>query len=126
MGNYLNLKYMPQQKPKTTISKALFVETIKCLKKQWAHDDKATQALEKIFDAGSFSGYKTHYVTNQLIKILQVAMNDDNADSWIEYFVFDLDFGKKYTVGCANNKDGSNIDLSHAGKLWDFLNKEKE
>lgn len=117
---------MPQQKTNTstTISKKLFVETINCLKKQWAYDDKATRALEKVFDAEIFTGYKTHYVTNQLLHILQVAMNDNRTDSWIEFFVLDLEFGKKYKKGCATDENDKNIDLSSAGKLWDFLNKE--
>lgn len=49
-------------------------------------------------------------------------MNDEHKDSWIEYYIYELNYGKDYRPGCATDKDG-NIDLSDAGALWEFLKK---
>ena len=65
--------------------------------------------------------YKNHLLTGQLIKILQEQMQDNHAHSWIEYFMFELEYGKKKGNNSAWRKDGRVIDLSDAGKLYDFL-----
>ena len=49
-------------------------------------------------------------------------MNDENGEhSWIEYFLWELDFGNKNKELQVFRQDNSIIDLSDAGKLYDFL-----
>jgi hypothetical protein len=84
-------------------------------------DSKCSEAFSVILPHDHVSGYDNHLVIDQLLKLLKIAMNDDKTNSWIEYFLYELNFGPKYYHGCANNADGSFIDLSDAGKLWDFL-----
>jgi hypothetical protein len=103
------------------VDRELFIETIEALKSQYEHDKKCSDALQIILPNDFVSGYDNHWVNNQLIKIIQIAMNDNHEYSWIEYYMFELDFGKEYHKGCATNKDGSEINLSTAGALWDFL-----
>jgi hypothetical protein len=38
----------------------------------------------------------------------------------ISYFIYELDFDEKYKDGCVTF-DGKNIDISTAGKLYDYL-----
>lgn len=65
--------------------------------------------------------YENHLIINQLIKILQVQLQDNNPNSWIEFFMHELDFGKKKGECSAWRDDNSVIDLSDAGKLYDYL-----
>ncbi len=102
-------------------TKKMFIEAIGEIKKQHDHDRKCSDAFKVILPHDYTSGYDNHKLTNQLVKILAIAFNDNNSESWIEYYLWELDFGKKYKDGCARNADGSNIDLSTAGKLYDFL-----
>ena len=103
-------------------SRELFIETMDTLYKQYQHDNECSKAFRVILPNDHISNYDNHLLTNQLVKLMQIAMKDAHKDSWIEYYMWELDFGEKYSKGCATNKDGSNIDLSNAGTLWDFLN----
>jgi hypothetical protein len=103
------------------MTKELFVETIEALQKQYEHDAECSKAFKTILPNDYTSSYDNHWLTNQLVKLLQIAMNDENEDSWIEYYLWELDFGKKYKDGCASYKDGRIIDISTPEKLYDFL-----
>ncbi len=105
------------------ITRNLFIETINEIKKQYDHDNKCYEAYKVIFADDYVSGYDNHWIQNQLIKLLKVALNDDHKDSWIEYFLYELDFGKKYKRGCATDVDGTIINISDAGHLYDYLTK---
>lgn len=108
------------------MTKELFIETIEALRKQYEHDEKCSEAFRVILPNDHISNYDNHWLTNQLIKLLQIPFNDDHKDSWIEYYINEINFGKLYYEGCARYKNGSNIDLSDAGKLYDFLMSEKD
>ena len=95
---------------------------MEALEKQQEHDNKCSDAFQIILPSDYISAYDNSYIQKQLIKLMQVAMKDEGRDSWIDYFIWELEFGKKYKFGCATNADGSNIDLSSAGALYDFLN----
>jgi len=101
----------------------LFVETIEQIQLQKIQDDKCNNAFKVILPYDFISGYDHHYITNQLIKILQVTFNDNHKDSWIEYFIWELDFGKKYKKGCASHRNGKDIKLKTAVDLYNFLIK---
>ncbi len=47
-----------------------------------------------------------------------------NFISDIDYFCIELDFGRKYTPGCITYADGTEIDMSAADKLYDYLMEE--
>lgn len=105
------------------LTRELFVETIEAIKKQNEHDIKCSEAMGVIypdsFEAGML--YENHYVMNQIVKLLQVAFDDETEHSLIEYFMWELDFGKKDKKLSAYRADKSKIDLSDAGKLYDYL-----
>ena len=104
----------------SVMPKKVFVESIKALNKQSDHDRKSAVLLEKVFtDFGGW--YNNDALHSQLIKVLKLSMDDNDDHSWIEYFIYELDYGKKYYEGIASRKDGSDIDLSSASKLYDFL-----
>lgn len=107
------------------MTREVFIDTIEALQNQDEHDSKCAKAFKTILHNDYVSNYDNHWLTNLLVKILQMSMNDEGKNSTIEYFLYELDFGRKYTEGCITD-NGENIDLSDAGKLWDYLNSNLE
>lgn len=106
------------------MNKELFIETIEKIKQQHLHDVKCSELLNQVYSNGFQANlmYENHLLMNQVIKILQVQMNDENGHhSWIEYFMWELDFGVKNDKLKAYRQDDSEIDLSDSDKLYDFL-----
>lgn len=103
------------------LTKELFVETINQIQKQMEHDQKCHDAFQIILPDDYVSGYDNNHLLSQLIKFLKIGCVDNTSDSTIEYFIWDLDFGKEYKGGCIIDKLGNNIDISTAEKLYDYL-----
>ena len=57
----------------------------------------------------------------QLLQILMDDTEDDNRYSDISYFIYELDYGRKYKPGMITDQDGNDIDFSTAEKLYDYL-----
>jgi hypothetical protein len=102
-------------------TKELFCETVNEIEKQCNHDRKCSDAFKVILPNDYTSNYDNHWLQNQLIEILQIAMNDNHKDSWIEYFIWELDFGRKWKKGMVKIK-GKDFKLQNAYDLWDLLN----
>ena len=116
-----------EEKTKTQpLTKELFLESLNKLKLQEEHDDKCIKAFAVLMPDSHVSGYNNSFLREGLLNVLKIALNDNHRYSWIEYFIYDLNFGAKYHEGCANNADGSNIDLSSAEKLWELLVEENK
>ena len=66
--------------------------------------------------------------TFALQKTLEKMFGDDNetACGWIEYFVYELDFGKKYKDGMIKDGEGNYIKLATVTDLYNLLIKEME
>ncbi len=103
------------------IDRDLFIETMDAIQKQVKYDDHFAETIESLFPDASIVRYDNHLINNQIIKLLQLAFMDNHPHSWIEYFMFDLEFGSAYYPGVATEKDGKEIDLSDASHLYDFL-----
>ncbi len=58
-----------------------------------------------------------------VIRLLEIMFNDEDTISW---WIYDLEYGKKYKDGCITEKDGTIIDVSTAEKLYDFLVREEK
>lgn len=102
-------------------SKDLFIETINEIEKQHRHDSKCSEAFRVILPNDYISNYANHFLQNQLVKVLQLAMNDNHKNSWIEYYMWELDFGLKHSKGCVKI-EGKDFELKTAADLWDLLN----
>lgn len=59
-------------------------------------------------------------VVTLLEEIFQCTI-DEHVGSDISYFIYDLDFGKKWKPGLITDKDGNDVDYSTAEKLYDYL-----
>lgn len=56
-----------------------------------------------------------------VVKLLEDMFNGTDMISW---WLYELDYGRKYKRGCIKDCNGKNINLSDAGKLYDYLVKE--
>ena len=106
------------------MKKELFIESIGAIEKQYRHDQKCNEAFEVILPNDFITYYDNHWLTNQLTKVLQIAMDDENKDSWIEYYMWELDFGKKWKKGYITIRD-KDVPLQNAGDLWNLLIENK-
>lgn len=77
-----------------TISKELFIESINEIEKQLIHDRNCNKAFQTILPNDYVSGYDNNLILNQLIKLLKSSVGDEYG--WIDYFIYDLDFGRDY------------------------------
>lgn len=58
-----------------------------------------------------------------VVKLLETIMED--FGEWIGYYIYELDYGRKYVPGCITDADGTDIELDTAEKLYDFLVSEQ-
>lgn len=105
-----------------TISKELFVEAIEAIKAQQFHDFKCCAAFAIVFPDAYTTLYNNGFIGDALLKMLKVGMCDEGENSWIEYFMWELEFGKRYREGCVRQDDVP-IDISTPDLLWEFLVK---
>ena len=108
------------------MTRETFIECIEAIQKQYEHDVLFAKNLSICFPESFYPNLlpNNHFLQNALLSVLQIEMNDNILHhSWIEHFMYELDFGKKNKELQAKRSDGSEIDLSDAGKLYDFLNE---
>ena len=112
---------MASKKPKFTITKELFIESIKALHEQFEHDKKCNAAFKVILPDDHAGFYDNHRITNQLIQLLQIATNDNHEHSWIEYYINELNFGKEYREDTVIKIKDENFKLQTPTDLWELL-----
>jgi hypothetical protein len=105
------------------MNKKLFVETFDVLKKQREVDWRFASYLSNAFKYAHEASLlpDNELIVNQIIKLLQFEFGDDHDESWVDYFIYELNFGEDYKDGCVRRADGSHVDLSSAEKLYDWL-----
>ena len=58
--------------------------------------------------------------------VVQLLKNMFNNTDTISYWLYELDYGRKYKKGCFKDENGKKIDISTPEKLYDYLVKEME
>ena len=110
------------------MDKKLFIESIDAIKQQCEFDIEVSKNLGKAFSEAFEANLlpKNHYLQNALLKVLQTEMNDlENAEcgsSWIEYFCWELNFGKENYRLKVYDENKKEVPMSNAAELYDFLN----
>jgi hypothetical protein len=106
---------------KPPISKEQFVYYMNQIKKHRDIEDKINDVGKEFdFFEFNFGNYES-----LIVKLLQDIFLDKEND-WIGYFMYELEFGKKYEDGTAIYKDGSFIKLGTVEDLYDFLIENME
>lgn len=101
--------------------KELFIDSIRAIQLQWELDTKIASYLSLAFPDAFEANLlpQNSNLRDAIVHILAWELNDN--DGFIDYFIYDLDYGKKYTPGCMGDENGKDIDISDSGKLYDFL-----
>lgn len=86
------------------ITKQTFVEAINNIEKQYRAESKFSEAVNAYFCDDVDNSLPRNWVVNSLVKILQQHFNDEKAESWIEYFCWEIDFGKEEAKVKVNGK----------------------
>ena len=111
-----NLKY---QFNNGIMSKELFVEAIEVINKKFEYNYECNKVFEKIFEDGS--GYPNDFfIVKFLLDFLNRIFDQDKEYSDIDYFIYELDFGKRWTEHSLT-QNGVSIDISTSEKLYDYL-----
>jgi len=105
------------------MTKELFIETINAMNKQHQHDVDCTKAFRLILRDDFISGYDNSIITDQMLKILKTEFDDFN--DWIDYYIYELDFGRKYKDGMVTSKNGEIIKLIAPEDLYELLNEKR-
>ena len=105
------------------IKKDLFVQTINFIRDRNDAMAKINKVFTEEFEDSVFYPYFKY--DNQLIKVLAASFDydDDVMYDWISYYCFELDFGRKHTLGCVE-EHGKPIPLGTPEELYDFLFEE--
>lgn len=85
------------------MNRTLFTESIRAIQAQSKIDDEFAKNFKTIFEVDVDVQYDHSKVSNQLLKVLQVQMDDDNFPSLIEHYLNDL------------------TEIKNAGELFDEL-----
>ena len=96
------------------LSKDHFITTINELHEIENDIDNAHTALQKLDP--DFGGLYLSRVTSLVVQTLKRSM-DDIAD-WISYFIYELDYGKKWKSGMVVSGKGKDIKLKTAEDLY--------
>jgi hypothetical protein len=101
------------------LNKTEFCEIMNNLKKT----DECIDTLNNIFKTHNkdIKIYSTLYEFTDILKVLKIMFNDNDM---IDYWIYDLDYGEKYSDGCITEKDNTNIVLKSAEDLYEYLIQE--
>ena len=101
------------------LTKKQFTDAMTAIVEQNAEDDRISKALSSICPDSCF--YDTKYATKALIYLLKSTMKD--SYEWIEYWLYELDCGRKYKPSSVTH-DGKPTKLQSIGDLYALLKKE--
>jgi hypothetical protein len=86
--------------------------------------NETNRRAKKLNDAIISDFYNTMSLSisheNTVVQLLENMFDDKDIISW---WLYDLDYGKEFKKGYLKDEKGFDIDVSSAGKLYDYLIK---
>lgn len=101
-------------------NKEEFINAIEEIQKSWDFTNKLNNLLDDYPDCGYLFPPDAIDVTIRAL----VRMFDDNYD--IEFFCYELNFGRGWKPGEVTDKDGNDVCLATAADLYDAIMKFKK
>lgn len=77
------------------------------IKAKWDRDEQFNGLLQLY--SKDFGGFYDEHINDMLIELLQECMGD-TVEKWIDYFIFELNFGRNSNNGMVQLADGSESD----------------
>lgn len=104
------------------IDKKTFVSIIEKLKEVNNFVNKVNSEARKLDDAiiSDFFNASSLSISHEniVLELLENMFDDKDILSW---WLYELDYGRKFKMGYMTDEKGNNIDLSTAEKLYDYL-----
>ena len=108
------------------IPKTEFVEIINKLREVNDFVKDTNNNARKLNDAiiSDFFNASSLSISHEIIvvRLLENMFNDKDILSW---WLYELDYGRKFKAGCIQDANGQDIDLSTVDKLYDYLVEEE-
>jgi len=104
-----------------TLTKKRFINYITTLKLIESDLHKVHIAFKKLDP--DFGGFYLSRFSTLIIKVLQDAMQDKY--DYINYFIYELDYGKKWKKGMITRKNGEDVKLKTPEDLYNYLIETK-
>lgn len=109
------------------ITKKEFIEIINKLKEVNDFVNETNNKAKKLNDAiiSDFFNASSLSISHEniVVKLLENIFDDKDIMSW---WLYELDYGRKFKKGYLQDESGLDVDVSTAGKLYDYLIKERE
>lgn len=103
------------------LSKEEFVSAINDVENVY----KYQEGLNNFFRKNNVDGYIFQPdCSPTVIKLLHGIAGEKDKDGWIDYFCFELDFGKKWKIGIITDEAGNDIVLQTPEDLYSLLEKQ--
>ena len=103
-----------------------FTNAIESIKKQHEIDNENAELLGKVF-SNAFSAnllYDNSTISDAIIKLLETEMQDRHE--WINYFCYELDFGRENERLKVYDSEDNEIPLKTADDLYNMLANDKK
>lgn len=109
------------------ITKQEFIEIINKLKKANDFVNETNNKAKKLDDAIMSDFFNASSLSisheNIVVKLLENMFNDKDIIGW---WLYELNYGREFKIGYLQDENGFDIDVSTAGKLYDYLIKTME
>ncbi len=108
------------------ITKLEFTAAIEALEEQGEYDLHVAEHLSVVFPNAFEPNllYDNNTIREAFTTLLATIFDD--TDKWIEYYIYELEFGAKYEPGCAKDANGDDIDVSSPAALYDVLTADEK
>jgi hypothetical protein len=104
------------------MNKEVFLKLMKDYKQLIDDIDNVHNAMKKLDP--DFGGFCISRVEEFCSKVIKLSFDD--KFEWISYYMYDLEWGKKYKKGSVTDKNGKNIPLKTLEDLYKLLTESKE
>jgi len=102
------------------ITKEQFIKAMTDIQEQMERDQKFPEVLEPFFD--DFQGIYITPLVQDMTDLLKELTGDELEDSFIEYYIYELDWGQKEMAkDCISHADGSKHSLTNLLELYQYL-----
>jgi hypothetical protein len=107
-----------------SISKEDFVKALNRVRDDWDNGCNIHKALHNL--GVDVNDNRVGLIDTYLELLARLVSEEHylNVLGDIEFFCYELDFGRNWTTDSLTYKDGTSIDISSADKLYDFLYSE--
>lgn len=110
------------------LSKEKFVKYVKRIQTLMDKDDKINDFCNEMFFDSNINLYfdEVNLVVDLLSDAMDLPTNTRDEGNDLEYFIFQLDFGKvPYSKNAVQLADGTEVSLTSAEELYDFIISQK-